>query len=343
MNSLNFNSTDDAVNYINKTNNKGYLLHVPIDKVTNLSEQVGENVVLCSTAGEYTSSGYKNGVISGFEFARDEGSIVEILYPPVRSLKNLKESYEKVKFNPNAFMLLCCNGLSGMEEAIITTLYFMDDNFKIIGGSAGDNCRFQETLIYIGNKRVHSAAIFFDVKKRTQIIKENIFMPSNKKLLVTDADPINRIVKTLNNKPASAEYARMLGVNEAELSNCFINHPLGKIFTNDIFIASPMRVNFDKSITFYCQVMPNTFVYILDPVEPVAKIRDTLKTLSFKPNFIYLVNCILRSSKFQKEGLWPGIDRELLKVCTNITGFVSYGEQFYKHHVNQTMVMLAVE
>lgn len=48
---------------------------------------------------------------------------------------------------------------NGMEESIVATFYFVDDNFKIIGGSAGDNLKFKETFIFIGNKRVHSAVI----------------------------------------------------------------------------------------------------------------------------------------------------------------------------------------
>jgi hypothetical protein len=56
-----------------------------------------------------------------------------------------------------------------------------------------------------------------------------------------------------------------------------------------------------------------------------------------------VVNCILRSSKFNREGLWDKINKEVLTACVNTTGFVSYGEQFYKHHVNQTMVVLAID
>ena len=115
------------------------------------------------------------------------------------------------------------------------------------------------------------------------------------------------------------------------------------MYKDDILIASPMKINDDKSITFYCQVLPNTFVQVLRPADPVKKIKETIASLSFKPEFTYVVNCILRSSKFNREGLWNKIDKELINICNNTTGYISYGEQFHKHHVNQTMVMLAVE
>ncbi len=342
MKSIYFESVKDALEYINLSKEKGYVLHAPVDKIMELSKNIKDNVVLCSTAGEHTSKGYKDGVVTGFEYDLNQGSVVEILCPPIKSIESLKSAYEKIKDNKNAFLLLLCDGLSGVEESIVTTLYFMDDTFKIIGGSAGDSCLFKETLIFIGNKRVNSVALFFDMKNKTEIIKENIYVPSGKKLLVTDADLINRTVRTFNNCPASSEYARVLGVSEKELPNYFGNNPLGKIYKDDILISSPMKVNCDKSITFYCQVLPNTFVHILTPVDPIKKIKETLGYITFKPQFTYVVNCILRSSKFHKDGLWNKIDKELLSICTNTTGFVSYGEQFHKHHVNQTMVILAV-
>ena len=122
-----------------------------------------------------------------------------------------------------------------------------------------------------------------------------------------------------------------------------MNNPLGKIYEDEIYIASPMKVNSDKSITFYCQMMSDTFVDILKPVDPVQQMRKTIKEVEFKPSFVLAINCILRSLKFQQEGLWKSIDSELLSLCPNVTGFISYGEQFYNKHVNQTMVLLAIE
>lgn len=343
MKALIFTSIEDTYDYLDSDPDKGYILHVPIDIIDELAKQINGNVILCSTSGEYTPSGYKNGVITGFSYELNEGEIVEILYPPVKSASNLEKSYKKLHNNPNAFMLLMCDGLSGMEESIITTFYFMDRNFKIIGGSAGDNLHFEKTTIYIGSKKVHSAAVFFNMKRRTEILKENIYIPFGEKLLITDADPIKRVVKTINNNPASTEYAKVIGVNEKDLQQHFMNNPLGKIYEDDILIASPMKVNSDKSITFYCQVMPNTFVHMLKPVDPINELNKTLQKLSFKPEFMYVVNCILRSLKFQNEATWDSFDRTILEKCTNTTGFISYGEQFYRHHVNQTMVILAVE
>lgn len=344
MKSICFSKIEEALGYMaNSSKDKGLVLFSSIENVAMLSKTALSNVILCSTAGEYTYDGFQDGVITGFEYNLDGTEIVEIPSPPAKALCALKSAYSKVKANKNAFMLLLCDGLSGTEESVITTLYFMDSEFKIIGGSAGDNLKFKETLIYIGSKRISNLALFVNSKAKTSIVKENIYSKTSEALLVTKADLFERTVKTFNNKPASSEYARLLGVSESSLSSHFMNNPVGKPYKDDVFIASPMRVNPDKSMTFYCQLMENTFVHLLKAENPIDILKSTLSEASFKPSFVFVINCILRSLKFQEENLWREFDREILKFCRNTTGFISYGEQYYKRHANQSMVMLLVE
>ncbi|APC39367.1 FIST signal transduction protein [Clostridium estertheticum] len=343
MNSFLFSTPTETLDYIGCHSDLSFIIFAGIPLIKSLSTTVGENVILCSTSGEFSPKGYKDNVITGFSYDSEITEIVEIMYPPAKSLNKLKKSYEKVKNNPNAFTLLLCDGLAAMEESIITTFYFADPNFKIIGGSAGDNLKFEKTLIYIGKKEVHSVAVFFDMKKRTQLIKENIYIPSGKKLLVTDADPIKRTVKTFNNNLATVEYAKMLGIKEVDLPNHFKNNPLGKVSKDKVYIASPMKVNPDKSIVFYCQILPNTFVEVLQPANYNSVMKETVKSAVFKPSFVLSINCILRSLMFLDKNLWGNVSSNLLSLCENQTGFVSYGEQFYQNHFNQTMVLLLVE
>lgn len=343
MKAIYFKEVVEVENYLKHNNDKGVVLFSSFNKVKKIAQFAGDNVVLCSTAGEFTKNGYKENSITGFEYDNKLAQVVEIKYPPIRTLEKLESAYNKVRNNRNAFMLLLCDGLLGVEESIMTTLYFMDDDFKIIGGSAGDNLKFQKTLVYIGQKEVNSVAIFFNESRRTQIVKENIYEPMGKKMLVTDADPINRVVKKFNNKQASIEYSEVLGIRENNLENCFIENPLGKKCEDGIYITSPMKIHSDKSITFYSQIMPNTFVEVLQATNIEECFRQTKDSLDFKPNFVLSINCILRSLKFKNEGQWDFVNQELLDICRNQTGFISYGEQFYKHHLNQTMVLLLIE
>ncbi len=343
MKSFEFRTVSDADQYFKNNLGLGHIVHAPVGYAIELSSVSDENVVICSTSGEITPEGYKDGIITGFSYEKDIAEIIEIRRPAILSKPQMKVAYDKVKANKNAFLLLLLDGLSGTEEGVMSTLYFMEDRFKIVGGSAGDNLKFELCHIYIGQKKVENVGVFFNVKKRTALIKENLYIPTGDKLLITEADPISRVVKTIDNLPAAEAYARHLGVSVQNLQNHFMTNPLGKIYKNEIMIASPMKINPDKSITFYCQVMPNTFVHMLEPADTGKTVDATLNSLPFKPSFMYVVNCILRSLKFQNDKEWPLVDKKLSSVCHNTTGFVSYGEQFYNHHVNQTMVILAIE
>ncbi len=343
MNAFLYQNPEELISAVERNEHQSYVVFTSVAMVNELAGKFDDRVILCSTSGEFTPKGFRDPAITGFSYDPENVEVLELLYPPAKGLETLKKSYQKVKHNPNAFTILLCDGLSAMEESIITTFFFTEPQFKIIGGSAGDNLNFKETSIYIGPKKVHSVALFFNAKTRTQLIKENLYGPCGKKMLVTEADPIKRIVKTFNHKPASEEYARMLGVKVTELEKCFMSNPLGKSADDDIYIASPMKINSDRSITFYAQIIPNTFVDILEIKNHSEVINDTIKQVAFKPRFVLSINCILRSLYFIENRSWETVEGELLSICKNQTGFVSYGEQYFKNHFNQTMVLLLVE
>lgn len=343
MKSLNFRTTEEAKKFIEQNKDIGIVLFMDQDKTLELSEFSRDEVILCSSAGEYSNSGFREHAIVGFSYDTNFAEVIEIKTPAIRSLKSLQSGYEKVKSNPNAFLLLLSNGLSMGEESILSTLFFIDDDFKIIGGSAGDYCNFKGTNIYIGEKKVDSVGIYFNIKKKTRIIKENIYYSTGKKLLITKADTIQRTVYEINGNKASVEYAKALGISENELSNKFIDHPLGRVVKDTTFISSPMKINPDKSITFYSQILPDTFVEVLQPSNIMESFKSTINQIGFKPGFILSIHCILRCLKFKKNNTWTELDKALLPVTSNQVGFISYGEQFYKRHLNQTMVILVVE
>ncbi|WP_411347688.1 FIST signal transduction protein [Paenibacillus sp. WLX2291] len=343
MQSLYFTSTIQAKEYIQANPATGIVLFAGVEKVKELSAVATAHTVLCSTAGEYTSEGFREGVISGFAYPTSLAQAIEIQSPAILSIHELQAGYNKVRHNPNAFMFILYDGLSAQEEGVMTTLFFIKDDFKVIGGSSGDYVKFQETAIYMGGKRVHGVAMYFDYPKRTQLVKENLYFSTKQRLLVTDADPLKRIVYSFNNRPATEAYAEALGIPESQLEQAFMNYPLGKVIKQDTYITSPMKVNPDRSITFYAQVAPNTFMDVLQPSDIQECFQDTLNRLAFAPNFIFSLHCILRSLKFKSENTWKSLDDKLLSVCKNQAGFISYGEQIHNKHFNQTMVLLAFE
>ena len=139
MKSFQFSSVTEFQKYAEVNQKQGHIVFSSVENVVGIAKGSSANTISCSTAGEYTSNGYCNGTITGFSYDLDIAEVVVIDSPPIKSLDRLKSAYHKVKNNPNAFALLLCDGLSQIEESIITTFYFAANDFKIIGGSAGDN------------------------------------------------------------------------------------------------------------------------------------------------------------------------------------------------------------
>lgn len=343
MKALSFNTVRAAQQHMEELDDsRGVVLFASAAAVKELSGQAYSRAVLCSTKGEYTPQGYRSGVVTGFEYDSGMAGIVEILHPPVLSGSELNAAYSRVKDNPNAFMLLLCDGTGAMEETILSSLFFIDPQFKVIGGSAADDGQ-GETYIYIGNRRVRNLGIFFNMSARTALVKENIYIPTGKTMLVTEADVFGRTVYSFNDRPAAEEYARVLGVPRAELEAHFLSSPLGKRYEDDLIIASPKAVNPDGSVTFYSQVMSSTYVEVLSAADPLAVVEETLGASPCKPSFVLNINCTLRDQLFSRDGLWAAFDEIMLGFCSNTTGFISFGEQYYKKHANQTMILLLVE
>ena len=343
MESFSFSDVKGLFEYTRERSGETHIIFSNYKNVIEIGQSATSNMILCSTSGEFTSRGFSEAAITGFSCKSDIVDVVELFQVPSKGYINLKNAYKKVSGNPNAFALLLCDGLAQREELMLTSLFCIDDNFKIIGGSAGDSLEFKETYIYIGNRRVFSVALFFQMKQKTLLIKENIYKPTGKILIVTGSNVQTRLVKSFNDVPAAIEFANQLGVKTEDLSNYFMDHPIGQRIGNELFIASPQVVNADNSITFYRRIRSAVRMELLQPENPFVSLINTKKELSFKPSFVFSIHCVLRSLKFKSENLWSRYSLNLLELTKNQCGFISYGEQYYKHHLNQTMVMLAVE
>ena len=185
--------------------------------------------------------------------------------------------------------------------------------------------------------------IFVDCKKRTKLVKENIYVPTGKKMLVTNADPIKRCVYTFNNRPADEEYARILGIPLYDLHDAFISHPLGQKIDGELFINSPQKINHDHSITFYSEIIPNKFIDVLGLGDTKQIMAETREKTVMKPSTLLSINCVLRDLYFKKHGKWREVFASLDELNGKEAGYVSAGEQYNFDHCNQTMVLLGIE
>lgn len=324
---------------------------------SELKNFFGDTLIIgCTTAGEITSErGYKENSLVGVSIS---GNDFNVYANPIKDLASFNEAeveemvtatkkklHISGDFNYNAFGFLLIDGLSLLEERVIAMLSNGFTGLPIVGGSAGDNLFFKATTVYVNGEFLSNAAVFTIVKTSVpfRTFKTQHFQPSDKKLVITAADPSKRVVTEINGVPAAEEYASIVGIDMNELSSqVFSTHPVMLKIAGEYYVRSIQKVNDDKSLTFYCAIDTGLVLTIARGVDMLDNLKNKLAELHSELGDISLIlgcDCILRKLEIKEKKLQKQIENLFKKV--NFIGFSTYGEQCDIVHVNQTLTGIA--
>ncbi|AOY76307.1 FIST signal transduction protein [Clostridium formicaceticum] len=320
----------------------------------------GAEVIGSTSAGEIGKHGFSNHSlvamsISSKDWIASTVIIENIHSKPMLYRKNVIQAFEKTGLNRNdpalhqkSFGILLVDGLQAAEEMVLSVIHsiFETDQFPLVGGSAGDDLKFAETYVSANGKVYNDAAVLTFVKTSHPFCtyRENIFEPTEHTLLITKADIRGRIVYEMNGMPAAEAYASKLGIPTANLAEKMETYPIGRMYAKKVWISTPFKILDKGAIQFYSQIFPNTMVSILKPIDPVLVARETVKNIKAQlPGVKGVIgfNCIVRLLQFQKEKACEKVYQELSDLG-EVVGFTTYGEQYGKVHINQTLTMLAI-
>jgi hypothetical protein len=329
-----------------------------LDKLgTELKKNFLCPLIGCTTAGEISSKGYQEGGIVGvslsspdlklhsrFISSLDRFSLSEAhkVTDEIRKELSLFATFDKEKM----FGFLMIDGLSIMEEQIISFLYNQLDGISIIGGSAGDDLKFKETKVYWDGRFVSNAAVFtlFETTLPFYVFKTQHFKPTEKKLVITGADPFRRIVTEINAEPAAQEFARILGLPITDLNPMvFSKYPLMLKIGDHWYVRSIQKVNEDESLSFFCAIDVGLVLTVAQGDDIVSDLKNELESISHEIPKLKLIigcDCILRKLEILEKGLLNDMGNLLNKL--NFVGFSTYGEQYDSVHVNQTLTGIAI-
>ncbi|HOL69974.1 MAG TPA: FIST N-terminal domain-containing protein [Bryobacteraceae bacterium] len=236
--------------------------------------------------------------------------------------------------------IVLADGLSGAEEQLMERIGDLTDVF-FVGGSAGDDLKFERTHVMAGGQAYTGAAVLMLLKLRKgfDIIKTQSFVPAGKTLVATEVDEENRKVVRFNGKPAVEAYAEAVGVDPAKVSEEFMNHPLGLMVEGEPFVRSPQRVQ-NGAMLFYCRIVEGAELEVLNATDIVADTRAAVEAKKAELGGIAGIvdfHCILRTLKLRAEQRCD----EYGAIFNGIPaiGFSTYGEA-YLGHINQTSTML---
>jgi hypothetical protein len=318
-------------------------------------------VIGCTTAGELTSEGYHEGTLVGASLGGDTETAPIALHPRLISplgafsssdhealARSIKNDLQFVPdFNQrNTFGLLLIDGMSMLEEPTTAQLHRHFQEIPVIGGSAGDGLNFGATHVFHDGQFINDAAVFtvFETILPFTIFKTQHFVPTERKLVITESDPENRRVIEVNGKPAAEEYARVLGLEIKQLSPMvFSSHPVMLRIGGEYYVRSIQKVNEDGSLTFFCAIDNGLVLTVAQGVDLVENLKSQLSDVRKKipnPELVIGCDCILRRLEVQEKDLSGGVHRTLENE--KILGFSTYGEQFNAVHVNQTLTGVAI-
>ena len=319
----------------------------------------GKNVIGCTTAGEISSFGYTQNSLIGISISSPDFIVATECIQNLKSFKlrkgqliteSLLNALKKSGVTPtpdNTFGFMLIDGLSGSEEFVTASLHTFLDNIQLVGGSSGDDLKFERTHVYYQGAFRTDAALFslIHTKHPFSVFKNEHLRRTAEELVVTEADINQRRVIEINGVPAAREYARLVhaeGIHALD-SLVFSSFPLALNVEDELFVRSIQRVHEDESISFYCAIDEGMVLSLVEAGDLTLCLRNEMEDIKRSiglPQLILGCDCTLRSLEIERKSLTEEIE-ELMSE-NNVFAFNTYGEQYNGLHVNQTFTGVAI-
>lgn len=317
----------------------------------------------CTTAGEITPFGYIAGGICGIGFPREDFVVTSVLFEDLANFE-LSATTEKTRaaaaerdravniaFQQSAatlkgFALLLVDGLSVREEQLVSAVANALGDTPLVGGSAGDDLNFGRTWVLYDGRFVSNAAtlLLVTTPRRFSVFKTEHFLETDRKVVVTRANPADRVVTEINGEPAAFEYARIVGINGGPLTpRTFAAHPLMVRVGGQYHVRAIQKVNADNSLTFFCAIDEGLVLTVAESVDVVQDLENLFVRIGHEVGELDLIigcDCVLRNLEIEQRAQKQVVSELFMR--NGVIGFCTYGEQFNSMHVNQTFTGIAI-
>jgi len=310
----------------------------------------------CSTSGEITPDGLQESGIVSILLPRQwfNTSICVLQNVSDLGMEKIAERASETRFNflqslktdDPVFAINMIDGLTYSEELVSVALDRGLDGIPIIGGSAGDDLRFDRTW-QIHNGLTYTGAgvvVIIQCQLPCQTFTNNNFVPTNNKLVVTEADPEQRKVIEFNAEPAARAYAEAIGSTVDELdAGSFASHSIVVKSGGKYYCRSIQKLNDDESLTFFCAIDNGMVLTVARSEGIVASSHAAIDNIedNIGPiDMLFGFDCIYRKLDAQHRQTSHRIAN--LYRDANFIGFNTYGEQYNSMHINQTFTGVAI-
>lgn len=320
----------------------------------------GLPLIGCTAAGEITPQGSRSGGLAGFSLPASDFTVstrvlgnladfsINAGHSAAREMIDELGRSGRVPDGENTFAFLLIDGCSLKEEMVTGALHSGLDDIPLVGGSAGDgqsaglspyvyyDGRFQRDIAVVN--LVHTTRPFV-------VFKTENYVPTETRIVITEAEPNIRKVTEINGDLAAREYARIVGVKESNLDNrVFAANPVCVTVGGRHFIRSIGWVDeMEHSLTFACAIDTGVVLRMARGVDLLENLEQQIAQIHRqigRPECILAFDCVFRFFEITRNRLQCEVDR--IYKDNNAIGFYTYGEQFHSMHMNQTLTGVAI-
>jgi len=317
-------------------------------------------IVGCTTAGEWLTGQHKNSALvlsaittTAIHWAVDV--IEDLNLPPADSVKKAcsallqQLNITTAELSPEKhFCLSFFDGLSAREEPFIAAMARELGDVPLLGGSAGDDLKFDHAFVIANGKAYQHAALFILAESNIPFhtIKHQHYIPGVLDVVITKADVDKRLVYRLDGMTAADRYAQLLGLDvEALTPQIFSDNPLTYPYGNECYVRALRRVCEDNSLEFGCAIEEGMVLNVCEHQNMVAeydKLIAEFQQHTGKAELLLVCNCIYRALEGSSMNVNQLLADKTSAITDHMIGFDTYGEQWQGLHVNQTLVALAL-
>lgn len=309
------------------------------------------------------SSGFRALGVAGFHLPASRFACADTMLEDVSSmgLPELRARVHELRLKLNRaaasrlehrFALLLVDAESRCEERLAAVLGMELNDVPLIGGSAGDlyfnplaHPQVRPRLLHQGSDK-HGAAVLCLVACTSPVAAfcHNHFVRSEKKFVITDADPARRLVREINGRPALEVYAAACGfARPPSEGRDFAPYPLMIRIGGQDYPRGMQRIYADGALEFACALERGLVVSLAKPGDMVASLGKLFASMRKRigaPELVIGMDCAARTADMERKGLTGAVEGMLKRHA--VTGFASLGEQFNTIHANNSFTCLAI-
>ena len=313
----------------------------------------GVPVFGCTSAGQITEMGYETEAFLVLAFPKAHFRCASVLFEPLNPLqitgiathaKRLAENFSHTA-GWNRLALVFADGLSKQEDLLISALSNVLDDMPVFGGSAGDGLRFEETFVLHNATFPRDAAllVLLETNLGFQGLGFDHFLPTDRQVVITEANPRERLVYEINGAPAACEYARLVGCKVEDLSpQVFAENPMLVEHNQNHYVRAISDATEGHALSFLAAIDDGLIMSLGKGREIMATLTDGLAIADCSgraPDFILGFDCALRKLEIEHKQLSGAVSAVFRD--RRVYGFNTFGEQHRGLHMNQTFVGIA--